>query len=161
MQLLTKTIDNELIELYEKNVVVKFIGDLSRFTPELRKVLDRAEQRTKTNDGILLQIAINYGAKDEIKNAVRQIAQEVKEGILQPDEITEQTIADRLYTKGVEDPDLLVRTGGEMRISNYLLWQIAYSEFFVTETFWPDFGEKNLFEALQAYSLRERRFGKN
>ena len=161
MQLLTKTIDNELVELYEKNVVVKFIGDLSRFTPELRKVLDIAEQRTKTNDGILLQIAINYGAKDEIKNAVRQIAQEVKEGILQPDEITEQTIADRLYTKGVEDPDLLVRTGGEMRISNYLLWQIAYSEFFVTETFWPDFGEKNLFEALQAYSLRERRFGKN
>ena len=161
MQLLTKTIDNELVELYEKNVIVKFIGDLTRFSPELRKVLDRAEARTKENNGIVLQIAINYGAKDEIKNAVKQIAKEVKDGILQPEEITEQTITDKLYTKGVVDPDLLIRTGGEMRISNYLLWQIAYSEFFVTETFWPDFCEKNLLESLQAYALRERRFGKN
>ena len=160
MRLLAKTIDNELSELYEKNVKMKFIGDLTRFSPELRRILSGAEKRTENNTGLLLQIAINYGAKDEIKNAVKQIAQEVKDGILSPDDITEDTISQRLYTKNVKDPDLLIRTGGEMRISNYLLWQIAYSEFYVTSTFWPDFGERDLALAINSFSKRERRFGK-
>ncbi len=161
MQLLARTIDNELVELYDKNVVVKFVGDLTRFTPELRKVLDRAEKRTETNAGLLLQIAINYGAKDEIKNAVQEIARKVQAGCLLPDEITEETISNHLYTRGVVDPDLLIRTGGEMRVSNYLLWQIAYSEFYVTDVFWPDFGEEDLFQAVASFAQRERRFGKN
>ena len=92
---------------------------------------------------------------------MKDIAKEIQSGKLSPDEITEDTISERLYTKGIEDPDLLIRTGGEMRISNYLLWQIAYSEFYVTEAFWPDFGENDLLLAVQAFAKRERRFGKN
>lgn len=160
MQLLAKTIKYELSELFEQNVKVKFIGDLTRFTPELRKILDEAEKTTENNSGLTLQIAINYGAKDEIKNAVIQIAKEVEAGELSPEDITEETISQRLYTKGVEDPDLLIRTGGEMRVSNYLLWQIAYSEFYVTQTFWPDFGEKDLLLAVNSFAQRDRRFGK-
>ena len=139
MQLLAKTIDHELSELYEKNV---------------------GEAKTANNDGLLLQIAINYGAKDEIKNAVIEIANEVKEGRLNPEDITENTIADRLYTRGVKDPDLLIRTGGEMRVSNYLLWQIAYSEFYVTSKFWPEFDAKDLSLAIKSFAQRDRRFGK-
>ena len=161
MELLAKTVANELVELYEQNVRVKFIGDLTRFSDKLRKILADAEKRTENNTGLLLQIAINYGAKDEIKNAVVQIAKEVKEGAISPDEITEETISKRLYTKGICDPDLLIRTGGEMRVSNYLLWQIAYSEFYVTPVFWPDFGEKDLALAINSFANRERRFGKN
>jgi len=161
MQLLARTIEHELSELYEKNVKMKFIGDLSKFTPELRKILNQSEEKTSLNNGLKLQIAINYGAKDEIKNAVKQIAKEVQEGKLLPDEITEETISERLYTKGTEDPDLLIRTGGEMRVSNYLLWQIAYSEFYVTKTFWPDFDEKELLLAVNSFAHRERRFGKS
>ncbi|MCR4881400.1 MAG: isoprenyl transferase [bacterium] len=161
MELLAQTIANELSELFEKNVRMKFIGDLTRFSERLRKIFDDAEEKTKNNTGLLLQIAINYGARDEIKNAVKQIAKEVQAGTLLPDEITEDTISQRLYTKDVEEPDLLIRTGGEMRISNYLLWQIAYSEFYVTDTFWPDFGEDDLLSAIRAFAKRERRFGKN
>ena len=102
----------------------------------------------------------HYGAKDEIKNAVIQIAKEVREGTLSPEEITEETISQRLYTKDVDDPDLLIRTGGEMRVSNYLLWQIAYSEFYVTSIYWPDFGEKDLLFAVRSFAQRDRRFGK-
>lgn len=160
MQLLAKTIEFELSELYEKNVKIKFIGDLTRFSPELRKVLDKAETKTKNNSGLLLQIAINYGARDEMKNAVKAIATDIKNGQLTIDEITEQTISNKLYTKNVEDPDLLIRTGGEMRVSNYLLWQIAYSEFYVTQTFWPDFGLKDLLFAMRSFAQRDRRFGK-
>ena len=160
MELLAKTIANELSELFEKNVRMKFIGDLTRFSDKLRKILDEAENKTKNNTGLLLQIAINYGARDEIKNAVKQIAKEVQAGTLSPDEIVEDTISNRLYTKNVEDPDLLIRTGGEMRISNYLLWQIAYSEFYVTDAFWPDFGEDDLLFAVRKIEKRDRRFGK-
>ena len=127
MNLLAHTIAHELSELFEKNVKMKFIGDLSRFSPQLRKILDEAEEKTRDNTGLLLQIAINYGARDEIKNAVKIIANDVLAGKLLPDDITEDTISRNLYTKEVSDPDLLIRTGGEMRISNYLLWQIAYS----------------------------------
>ncbi|MCQ2957335.1 MAG: isoprenyl transferase [Candidatus Gastranaerophilales bacterium] len=160
MKLLASTIEHELSELYEKNVKMKFIGDLTRFSPELRKVLDNAEQETSNNTGLLLQIAINYGARDELKNAVKQIAKEVKEGSLAPENITEDTITERLYTKNVQDPDLLIRTGGEMRISNYLLWQIAYSELYVTDTFWPDFDKNDLALAINSFAQRDRRFGK-
>lgn len=161
MQLLAKTIENELVELYEKNVKMKFIGDLTKFSPELRKVLAKAEKRTESNSGLVLQIAINYGAKDEIKNAVVQIAQKIKNGELNPEDISEDTISQHLYTKDTVDPDLLIRTGGEMRVSNYLLWQIAYSEFYVTSTFWPDFNDKDLLFALRSFADRDRRFGKN
>jgi len=160
MQLLARTIEHELSELYEQNVKMKFIGDLSKFTPELQRVLNGAEEKTKNNSGLILQIAINYGAKDEIKNAVMQIAKEVQNGQLLPENITEETISQRLYTKGIADPDLLIRTGGEMRVSNYLLWQIAYSEFYVTQAFWPDFDERDLLLAVNSFAQRDRRFGK-
>ncbi len=160
MQLLAKTIANEISELFEKNVKMKFIGDLTRFTPELRKIFADAENKTKDNTGLLLQIAVNYGARDEIKNAVKQIATEIRNGVLSPEEITEDTISQRLYTKNIQDPDLLIRTGGEMRVSNYLLWQIAYSEFYVTDTFWPEFDAKALSLAIKEFGKRDRRFGK-
>ncbi|MDD3437734.1 MAG: isoprenyl transferase [Candidatus Gastranaerophilales bacterium] len=161
MELLAKTVEYELSELYEENVKISFIGDLTRFSPKLRKILDDAMTKTHKNTGITLQIAINYGARDELKNAVAAIAQKVKDGELLPESITEQTISDNLYTKDVKDPDLLIRTGGEMRISNYLLWQIAYSEFFVTQTLWPDFDKEDIAEAIQTFASRHRRFGKD
>ncbi|MDD3594216.1 MAG: isoprenyl transferase [Candidatus Gastranaerophilales bacterium] len=161
MELLARTVRHELSELYEENVKISFIGDLTRFSDKLRNILDDAMARTRNNTGITLQIAINYGSRDELKNAVTAIAQQIKTGKLMPDDITEQTISDNLYTKGIKDPDLLIRTGGEMRISNYLLWQVAYSEFFVTQTLWPDFDKDDMAEAIQAFALRHRRFGKD
>jgi len=114
---------------------------------------------TRNNTGLTLCLAINYGSRSEITDAVRRIAAEVKEGSLSPDVITEQTIADRLYTAAMPDPDLLIRTAGEMRISNYLLWQISYAEFYVTDVFWPEFGIDELHKAFQNFASRNRRFG--
>ena len=159
MDLLAATLTKELKELHENNVVINFIGDLTQLSKSLQNVLSNAVEKTKENNGVNLQIAINYGAKDEIKNAVIEIANEVKEGKLNPEEITEDTIANRLYTRGVKDPDLLIRTGGEMRISNYLLWQIAYSEIYVTEQYWPDFDKTSLQKAINEFANRQRRYG--
>ena len=156
MDLLANTIKSELKEMHENGVVINFIGDLTKLNPKLQKILYDAMDYTKNNTGVRLQIAFNYGARDEIVNAIKNI---IKEGIT-PEEVTEKLVSDDLYTKNIPDPDLLIRTGGEMRISNYLLWQIAYSEFLVIKQYWPEFDENSLSDAIFEFANRQRRYGK-
>lgn len=156
MDLVAVTLTNELAEMHKENVQIRFIGDLTRLSEKLQKVLDNAVNTTKNNTGVFLQIALNYGSRDEITNAVKQI---VRNGIKE-ENITQDLISEYLYTKGVPDPDLLIRTGGEQRISNYLLWQIAYSEILITSKYWPDFDKKLLAECIEEFKLRQRRYGK-
>ncbi len=160
MGLLANTIKNELKEMNENNVKIRFIGDISALNPELQIILKEAENTTKNNSGVNLQIAFNYGSRAEIVNVCKQIAQEVKDGVLDIQDIDEDTVKNRLYTYDIPDPDLLIRTGGEKRISNYLLWQSAYTEIYVTDIFWPEFDKNALSEAIKEYSNRTRRFGK-
>ena len=160
MDLLGVTLQNELKEMHENNVVISFIGDTTKLGEKLQKILKNAVDTTKNNTGVNLQIAFNYGARDEITNAVKNICQKVQTGEISPDEITEETISQNIYTKNIPDPDLLIRTGGEMRVSNYLLWQIAYSEILVTKRYWPDFDKKALAEAIMEFQSRQRRYGK-
>ncbi len=160
MDLLGQTIKNELKEMHENGVVINFIGDLTKLSPKLQEILANAVEVTKNNSGVRLQIAFNYGSRDEIVHAVKNIVNEVKEGKLEVDSITEKTISDYLYTKNIPDPDLLIRTGGEMRVSNYLLWQIAYAEFVVTKMLWPDFDKNALANAIEEFHSRHRRYGK-
>jgi len=154
MDLLAQTLINELKEMNENNVVIKFIGDTTKLSNKLQNILNNAVETTKNNTGVNLQIAFNYGSRDEIVHAVKNI---ISKGIT---DITEKTISEHLYTKNIPDPDLLIRTGGEMRISNYLLWQIAYSEFIVVPEFWPEFDKNKLAECVVEYKRRNRRFGK-
>ena len=153
MDLLGQTLKNELKEMDDNNVVISFIGDTSKLSNKLQQILSNAVETTKNNTGVNLQIAFNYGSRDEIVNAVRNI---VKDGVT---EITEDTVSNYLYTKNIPDPDLLIRTGGEMRVSNYLLWQIAYSEIIVIPDFWPEFDKDKLSECILEYARRNRRFG--
>ena len=154
MDLLAQTLKNELKEMNENNVVISFIGDITKLSDKLQKILANAVETTKNNTGVNLQIAFNYGSRDEIVHAVKSI---INEGI---NEVTEETISKHLYTSDIPDPDLLIRTGGEMRISNYLLWQIAYSEFIVIPEFWPEFNKEKLADCVLEYKRRNRRFGK-
>ncbi len=156
MELLANTIKNELKELHENGVVINFIGDLTKLNPKLQKILYDAMDYTKDNTGVRLQIAFNYGSRDEIVNAVKHI---IEKGV-KSEEVTEDLISEELYTKNIPDPDLLIRTGGEMRVSNYLLWQIAYSEFLVMKEFWPEFDEELLSKAIFEFGHRQRRYGK-
>lgn len=156
MELLANTIKNELQELHENGVVINFIGDLTKLNPKLQKILYDAMDYTKDNTGVRLQIAFNYGSRDEIVNAVKHI---IDKGVKSED-ITEDLISKELYTNNIPDPDLLIRTGGEMRVSNYLLWQIAYSEFIVMQEFWPEFDEELLSKAIFEFGHRQRRYGK-
>ena len=139
MELFVKTIKNEFKELHDNNVVIRFIGDLSKLNTKLQKVLYNTVEKTKDNTGVNLQIAINYGARDEIVNAIKNISNKVLNKEISIDEINEKTIDNELYTSAIPDPYVLIRTSGEMRISNYLLWQIAYSEILITQQFWPEF----------------------
>ena len=152
MELLAITLTNELAE----GVVINFIGDISKLSDKLQKILANSVETTKNNTGVHLQIAFNYGARDEIVHAVKSI---LEKGVKSED-ITEEMISENLYTKNIPDPDLLIRTGGEKRISNYLLWQIAYSEILVTDEYWPEFGRDSLAEAVEEFKNRQRRFGK-
>lgn len=156
MELLALTLTNELAEMHAEGVKISFIGDISKLSSKLQKILANSVETTKNNTGVNLQIAFNYGARDEILHAVKSIAEKG----LKPDEITEETISQNLYTKNIPDPDLLIRTGGEMRISNYLLWQIAYSEILVIKEYWPEFGKESLADAVKEFHNRQRRFGK-
>jgi len=156
MNLVAVTLTNELSEMNRENVQIHFIGDLTGLSEKLQKILDNAVKTTENNTGVSLQIALNYGARDEITNAVKRIAAEK----IPPDEISPGLISKYLYTKNIPDPDLLIRTGGEKRISNYLLWQIAYSEIIVTEKYWPDFDKKLLEECVIEFKTRQRRYGK-
>ena len=154
MDLLAHTIGNELDELHENQVVIKFIGDTTRLSDKLQKILNNAEEVTKNNTGVNLQIAFNYGSRAEIVKAVKEIVDSGEK------EITEETVSKHLYTANIPDPDLLIRTGGEMRVSNYLLWQIAYSEFIVIPEFWPEFDKQKLAECIKEFNNRNRRWGK-
>ena len=156
MDLLATTIKNELNELDENNVKLNYIGDLNALNPNLQEILQNSMDKTKQNTGVTLSVAINYGARDEIVHAVKNI---IKDNIKE-DKITEELIGNYLYTKDIPDPDLLIRTSGEMRISNYLLWQIAYSEIYITDTFWPEFNEVALADAIKEFASRNRRWGK-
>lgn len=159
MNLLAHTIKNELQEMHENGVKINFIGDLSKLSPKLQEILFEAVEYTKDNTGVNLQIAFNYGARDEIVYAVKNICRKVKSGELNEGSIIEETISDNIYTKNIPDPDLLIRTGGELRVSNYLLWQIAYSEIYITKQYWPEFNKKSLEDAIKDFYHRQRRFG--
>lgn len=159
MNLLGETIKNELKEMHENGVVINFIGDLTKLNPKLQNILANAVEVTKNNTGVHLQIAFNYGSRDEIVHAVKNIVEKVQSGKITVNDITEDTISKNLYTKDIPDPDLLIRTGGEMRVSNYLLWQIAYSEFLVTKKYWPEFDKNALADAIEEFNRRQRRYG--
>ena len=156
MDLLASTLKNELQEMHANNVVMSFIGDTEQLSPKLQTTLKESSEYTKNNTGVHLQIAFNYGSRNEIINAVKNI---IDKGY-KSSEINADVISKELYTKDIPDPDLLIRTGGEMRISNYLLWQIAYSEIYVTEQFWPEFNENSLAKSIEEFANRHRRYGK-
>lgn len=153
MDLLGQTLKNELKEMHENNVVISFIGDTTQLSKKLQEILANAVETTKNNTGVNLQIAFNYGSRAEIVKAVKEIVESGEK------DITEETISKHLYISNIPDPDLLIRTGGEMRVSNYLLWQIAYSEFIVLEKFWPEFDKETLKECIIEFNRRNRRFG--
>lgn len=154
MDLLGQTLKNELQEMHENNVVISFIGDTTKLSDKLQKILANAVNTTKNNTGVNLQIAFNYGSRAEIIQAVQKI---VDSGIK---DVTEDVFSNYLYTSNIPDPDLLIRTGGEMRVSNYLLWQIAYSEFIVIPDFWPEFDTQRLKDCIKEFNDRNRRWGK-
>jgi undecaprenyl diphosphate synthase len=159
MKLLKDFLKSELAEMMENDIRLNSLGDIERFPEDVLKVLKQVMGETRQNRGMGLNLALSYGGRDEIVKATREIAAGVKEGRLQPEEISEDLFANYLYTRGMPEPDLLIRTSGEMRISNFLLWQIAYAEIFVTPTLWPDFRRKELVQILLEYEKRERRFG--
>lgn len=159
MELLIATISKETRVLMERNVRLNAIGDLERLPKKCREELLDAIKKTSGNTGLVLTLALSYSSRREIMQAVVKIAEKVKNGELEPDQITESLFEQHLDTSGVPDPELLIRTSGEYRISNYLLWQIAYAELYFTSKLWPDFRREDLFEAILDYQKRERRFG--
>ncbi|MEC4817725.1 MAG: isoprenyl transferase [Scytonema sp. PMC 1069.18] len=160
MTLFQRVLRQELREMIEENVQIQFVGNLSALPKSLQEEISRSVEKTQENCGIRFTVATNYGGRQEILQACRAIANQVQQGLLHPDDIDEATFERHLYTAGISDPDLLIRTSGEMRVSNFLLWQIAYSEIYITETLWPDFNRNEFHRALFAYQKRERRFGK-
>ncbi len=159
MQMYIDYLRQERVTMMENNIRFQQIGRLDNLPDPVLEEVDRTLAETRHNDGLTLVLALNYGSRAEITDAVQAIAKKVKAGELEPRDISEATISEHLYTAGMPDPDLLIRTAGEMRISNYLLWQISYAELFVSDTLWPDFGEAELHAALQSFANRNRRFG--
>ena len=159
MKLLATYLKNCIKRADKNNMRIRVIGDISRLDTKFQNTIRELEEATKKNTGLNLQIALNYGSRDEITRAVRLLAQKVADGELTPDQITEESIAGQLDTAGIPDPDLMIRTSGEQRISNYLLWQLAYAEFYFTPVPWPDFGKEELEKAVEAYQKRDRRYG--
>jgi len=159
MRLLLTTINREINELIEKNVKIQCIGNLSDLPENIRISLNNAVDRTSKNKGLILNLAISYGSRSEITGAIIKIAKEVQKGQIKPEEINERLVNKFLQTSNLPDPDLIIRTSGEFRVSNFLLWQIAYSEIYVTDVLWPDFGREELVHAIHNYLSRERRFG--
>ena len=160
MSLLVSAIHRETPDMMKKNVRLTAIGDLSRLREDAYNTLQECIDTTSANTGTTLVLALSYSSRWEITRAARQLAQEVLEQKINPNDITEAMVSDHLTTKNIPDPDLLIRTGGEKRISNFLLWQLSYAEFFFTDVFWPDFREEEMYEAILYYQQRERRFGK-
>ncbi len=159
MELYADYLARERQTCMENNVRLIQIGRREGLPEPVLRELDRTQETTRANSGLKLCLAINYGSRQEITDAVRSIARKVAAGQIDPDSITEATISGELYTAGIPDPDLLVRTAGEMRISNYLLWQISYAELFVCDVLWPDFRKEHLNDAIRSYAVRQRRFG--
>lgn len=159
MLLLQNYLDEYSRRADTENIKVKVLGDISALPEGMQKSIKNCMERTKENTGVTFNIALNYGGRDEILKAVKKIAQDVKENKIKINEITEETISNSLYTAGQPDPDLLIRTSGELRTSNFLPWQIVYSEFVFTDKNWPDFEEKDLDEAIEIYQRRNRKFG--
>lgn len=158
-KLLILYVEKELKELHDNNVKVKILGDYEKLPREAVKSLEHTLEITKDNTGLQFNIALNYGGRDEILRSVKCLAEDIENGKLKADEITEEMLADHLYTAGIPDPDMIIRTSGEMRLSNYLLWQCAYSEFVFTDVLWPDFTREEYEKAIEIFQNRKRRFG--
>jgi len=156
MYILEDVIENELAELSEEGVQLRHIGRLERLAPSLQKKVLNAIEKTKNNDRLVVNVAFNYGGRDEIVNAIQNI---MKDGV-PAEEVTDELVSQYLYTAGVPDPDLIIRTSGELRVSNFLIWQAAYSEWYVTPTYWPDFNKEEYRRALETFASRDRRYGK-
>ena len=159
MSLFKSYLNEALEDFKDDSIVVKFIGDKSGFNDELRELMIENEESSKDRDGMVLNIAMNYGSRDEIVRAVRNISEDVRNGKISSDDITENLFSNYLYTAGQPDPDLIIRPSGEYRISNFLLWQSAYTEFVIMNKLWPDFQKSDLDESLKIYSSRNRRYG--
>jgi undecaprenyl diphosphate synthase len=159
MSLLLEYLTNELSKLHEKNIKLNILGDEQALSDRIRKELAVACSTTAGNTGLLLNIALNYGGRNEIVKAAKTIAQKVRDREIEIEDINESTIEEHLYSKGVPEPDLLIRTAGEMRISNFLLWQIAYTEIWITDVLWPDFNREVILDAIGDYLKRDRKFG--
>ncbi|MBR6409417.1 MAG: isoprenyl transferase [Alphaproteobacteria bacterium] len=160
MDLLRQYLSKNFEELNKNDIRICFIGEREMLASDILEKMRELEEKTKNNSSATLQIALSYGSRAEITAAVKKIAQKIKDGDMSVESIDEKTISDMLYTKGIPDPDILIRTSGEQRLSNYLLWQLAYSEFFFTPTYWPDFTKEELNEIIKTYQSRERRYGK-
>lgn len=159
MQLLRNYMKTCLKTAEKNKMCVRVIGDKTRLDEDIRNRIAELEEATKNNTGLHFQIALNYGSRDEMTRAVKKLAEKVATGELKAEDITEEGIANELDTAGIPDPDLMIRTSGEQRISNYLLWQLAYAEFYFTDVPWPDFNKKELEKAIEAYNKRDRRYG--
>ena len=159
MHLLEQYLIEERATIMRQNIRIRVIGHRQDIPESVLREMDKTIEMSAENTGLLLCLAINYGSRQEILEAMRKIASAVNRGQIDPSEITEQTISESLYTSGMPDPDMLVRTAGEMRVSNFLLWQISYSEIWVTDKYWPEFCEDDLHQAIRDYAARERRFG--
>lgn len=160
MELFLNTLAKELATLDKNNVRLRFVGDMSAFSDKLQQRMQASAEQTKNNNGLNLSIAVNYGGRWDITQAARSLAKKVQNGILEPRHITEQAIAQHLSLADLPDPDLLIRTGNESRISNFLMWQLAYAELHFSDVLWPDFDEQQLEAAIQWFNQRQRRFGK-
>ncbi len=159
MELLARCITAEVPELKSNGVRMCFIGDRAKFSEQMQQKMAAAEAQTSGGDKLILQVALNYSSRDEIRRAVVELAGRVKRGDIEADQISEQMISDTLDTAHVADPDLIIRTSGESRLSNFMMWQAAYSEFYFPEVLWPDFGAEEFDEAIKVYAQRDRRFG--
>jgi undecaprenyl diphosphate synthase len=157
--LLEEYLDKEMDTLNKNNIRFNVIGDMEALPEGVRKKIEKAIEITKDNTGLVLNLALNYGSRDEIINAVRRISEDVRDAKVSPGDIDEKLFSGYLYTAGQPDPDLLIRTSGEFRISNFLLWQLSYAELYITKKLWPDFGKDDLKKAVAEYGRRERRFG--
>lgn len=159
MHLFATTLVQELPLFHQEDVRLRFLGDLSALPDETREVFQQGLDETREHSTMTFALAVNYGSRAEITRACREVAREAAAGRISPDDVVEDTISSRLYTAGLPDPDLLIRTSGELRLSNYLLWQLAYTEFYVTDTLWPDFDRWEFLRAIRSFQGRDRRFG--
>lgn len=159
MHLFATTLIKELPLFHQENVQLRFLGDLTALPKKTQEVFQQGLNETANNTGMIFALAVNYGSRAEIVRAAQHLAEQVEQGSMKASEIDEVLLAQELYTKGLPDPDLLIRTSGELRLSNYLLWQLAYAEFYVTPTYWPDFDRFEYLRAIKQYQARDRRFG--